>query len=432
MDAAVERALEREKSVDKSTGSVDQPANGSSALDRRLLERALIFVGQPRIEIELWDGWSAIGADEPIAKLIVHNRGALYKLVIDPEFTFGELYTDGEMSVEGDLVELMEEIYRGLSNVGGTRGLLQRGLERLIAPPAKADSPTLSKRNARAHYDLGNEFYSLWLDTAHMQYTCAYYPTQGASLEQAQEAKLELVCRKLNLQPGETVVEAGGGWGGFSKYMAKHHGVKVTSYNVSTEQVAYARAAAERQGLGDVVTYVEDDYRNISGSYDVFVSVGMLEHVGIEHQRTLGQTIDRCLKEDGRGLIHSITQISPRPLNKWIEHNIFPGAHPPSLAEMTEIFEPQDFAVNDLENLRPHYALTLKDWLARFDAREAEVLAMFDPAFVRMWRLYLAGSAAAFTAGDLQLYQVVFSRPRSNLLPMTRDHLFDGDLVGAS
>jgi cyclopropane-fatty-acyl-phospholipid synthase len=218
-------------------------------------------------------------------------------------------------------------------------------------------------------------------------------------------------------------VEAGSGWGGLARYLARHYGVKVRSYNISAEQVAYARERARREGLDDEVEYVEDDYRNITGSYDVFVSVGMLEHVGVNHYPVLGRTIDGCLKDDGRGLIHSIGQDHPRPLNEWIESYIFPGAYPPTLREMMDIFEPVGLSVADVHNLRPHYAQTLRHWRERFDAHAGQVTEMFDEDFVRAWRLYLCGSIAAFTEGQLQLFQVLFRRPECRNLPMTRDHM---------
>jgi cyclopropane-fatty-acyl-phospholipid synthase len=166
-----------------------------------------------------------------------------------------------------------------------------------------------------------------FLDEEHMQYTCAFYPDESATLEEAQTAKLDLVCKKLDLKPGETVVEAGSGWGGLARFIAKHYGVTVRSYNISAEQVAYARERARQEGLGNAVEYVEDDYRNITGTYDVFVSVGMLEHVGLSNYQKLGEVIDRSLKEKGRGLIHSIGRNIPRPMNEWIESYIFPGAY---------------------------------------------------------------------------------------------------------
>jgi cyclopropane-fatty-acyl-phospholipid synthase len=172
------------------------------------------------------------------------------------------------------------------------------------------------------------------------------------------------------------------------------------------------------------VEYIEDDYRNISGNYDAFVSVGMLEHVGVANYETLGGVAHRCLRGAGRGLIHCIGRNFAAPLQPWIEKRIFPGAYPPTLAQMMRIFEPWNFSVLDVENLRLHYARTLRGWLALFEAASGQVRAMFDEKFVRMWRLYLAGSVAGFTTGTLQLFQVVFAPGESNDVPMTRAHLY--------
>ncbi|MBI2291063.1 MAG: class I SAM-dependent methyltransferase, partial [Betaproteobacteria bacterium] len=168
----------------------------------------------------------------------------------------------------------------------------------------------------------------------------------------------------------------------------------------------------------------EDDYRNISGRYDAFVSVGMLEHVGREHYGELGRVIDRCLPRNGRGILHSIGQDQPALLNAWIEKRIFPGAYPPTLREMLAILEPQELSVLDVENLRLHYALTLEHWLRRFEDARERVSEMYDERFVRTWRLYLAGSLAAFNTGNLQLFQVLFARAGSNDMPWTRAHLY--------
>jgi cyclopropane-fatty-acyl-phospholipid synthase len=257
-----------------------------------------------------------------------------------------------------------------------------------------------------------------------MAYTCAYYAPGATTLEAAQLAKMEHICRKLRLKPGETVIEAGCGWGSLARYMALNHGVKVRAFNISHEQIAYAKARADAEGLTGRVEYVEDDYRNIRGSCDVFVSVGMLEHVGVKHYQELGAVIDRSLAADGRGLIHSIGQNQPIPINAWIQRRIFPGGYTPTLRQMMDVLEPYDLSVLDVENLRRHYAQTLAHWLERFDAHQDEVRAMYGEDFVRAWRLYLSGSQTNFSGGYLQLYQVLFSRPRSNNLPMTRDDLY--------
>jgi cyclopropane-fatty-acyl-phospholipid synthase len=403
-------------------------AKGSTGLDRWLLEQLLQLVGDPNLEFELWDGYVA-GSGRSAQRICFNDRGALVRSFLKPTYTFGVLYTAGRITCRGSLVATMEAVYRALSAVRKRGGTLPALGRRLFAKRPRANSLGSARDNVNAHYDLGNDFYSLWLDRAYMQYTCAYYAESTYSLEDAQIAKLEFVCRKLDLKPGETVVEAGSGWGGLGRYLARHYGVNVRSYNISSEQVAYARARAAEDRLDDLVEYVEDDYRNITGTYDVFVSVGMLEHVGPNNFDQLGMTIDRCLRDDGRGLIHSIGQISPRPLNEWIERCIFPGARPPSLKQMMEIFEPFELVVKDAENLRPHYARTLEHWLQRFEAREAVVKDMFDEDFVRAWRLYLAGSAAAFTTGDLQLFQVLFQRSTCERLPETRARMYHPGLL---
>jgi cyclopropane-fatty-acyl-phospholipid synthase len=173
------------------------------------------------------------------------------------------------------------------------------------------------------------------------------------------------------------------------------------------------------------VEFIEDDYRNISGRFDALVSLGMLEHVGRRHYREFGRMMDRCLAPNGRGLIQSIGQDRSAPISPWIEQRIFPGAYPPTLSEMSDLFEPAGFSVLDVENLRLHYAKTLRHWLDRFEASAETVAVMFDDRFVRLWRLYLAGSCAAFTSGALQLYQVVFARSGVNNLPWSRAPLYD-------
>jgi cyclopropane-fatty-acyl-phospholipid synthase len=401
-------------------------SSGPSDAERWLVVRLLDVVGQPGITVELWDGrrveppWGVAAED---AVLRLHDRAALYRLLYKPTRSFGELFMAGRLTVSGNLIDTLELLYAALARVERRPGTVRHFARRLVAKRARPNTLDGSRQNINSHYDLGNDFYELWLDRDYTQYTCAYYPTPEATLEQAQAAKLELVCRKLRLAPGETVVEAGSGWGGLARYLVRHYGVKVRSYNISTEQVAYARARAEREGLADAIEYIEDDYRNATGRYDVFVSVGMLEHVGVSHYRDLGATIDRCLKDDGRGLVHSIGQDISRPLNEWIESYIFPGAYPPTLREMMDIFEPYCFSIVDVENLRPHYAQTLRHWRDRFEANAGRVGEMFDEDFVRAWRLYLCGSIAAFTEGQLQLFQVLFRRPDWRGAPMTRDHL---------
>jgi cyclopropane-fatty-acyl-phospholipid synthase len=256
-----------------------------------------------------------------------------------------------------------------------------------------------------------------------MSYTCAYFPTPETTLEEAQLAKYDHVCRKLRLRPGERVVEAGCGWGTFALYMARHYGVSVTAYNISRAQIEWARERARREGLHDRVEFKAEDYRKIRGRYDAFVSVGMLEHVGRAHYQELGKVIAGCLTSRGRGLLHSIGRSRPRAMNPWIERRIFPGAYIPSLREMLLVLEPWGLCMLDVEDLRPHYARTLENWLERFEKHAGAIALRFDASFVRAWRLYLASSIAAFRCGSVQLFQVLFARP-DYPAAWTREHLY--------
>lgn len=389
--------------------------------EKLLLARMMNSLGNPPLDLVLWDGQEIASTGKPaIARVLIRDRGALLKLIANPELGFGEMYTAERVEVEGDLADCLEVIYRSMRRtVRGEIG--QRLLAQFNAP--LRNTREKARRNIHHHYDIGNDFYKLWLDRE-MVYTCAYFPSPSAGLEEAQEAKLDYVCRKLRLAPGETVLETGCGWGALALHMAKHYGAMVKAYNISKEQIAYARERALAEGLDGQVQFIEDDYRNVGGEFDAFVSVGMLEHVGVDQYQALGAVIDRSLKETGRGLIHSIGRDRPSPMTPWIERNIFPGACPPSLSQMMQIFEPFGFSVLDAENLRLHYAKTLEHWLARYEANIERVAQMFDPAFVRAWRLYLAGSLAAFRSGDMQLFQVSFSRCGHNRIPWTRQYLY--------
>lgn len=394
-----------------------------SAAERWLAKKLLAALGHPSIAIVFWNGEEVYtAAGHPVARAVLRDRAALYKLIANPALHFGDLYSVGHIEVEGDLVEFLETAYRAHDNPERMK-LLRKIQDNFLNRP-RANTLDGSRENIHHHYDLGNDFYELWLDREAMQYTCAYFPETAMTIEQAQRAKLDHVCRKLRLKPGDRVVEAGCGWGGLARHMAKYYGATVKAYNISHQQVLYAREKAKEMGLADRVEYVEDDYRNIQGEYDVFASIGMLEHVGPDNYRELSGVIDRALTPGGRGLIHSIGRNRPARMNAWIEKRIFPGGYPPTLGEMMPIFETRDFSVLDVENLRLHYAKTLEHWLARFDRNVEKIEKMYDRAFVRAWRLYLCGSIAAFTTGSLQLFQVAFARGTDNDLPWSREHLY--------
>ncbi|RMF20481.1 MAG: class I SAM-dependent methyltransferase, partial [Deltaproteobacteria bacterium] len=352
----------------------------------------------------LWSGETVGCAEQDaIASIRVRSRSALCKLLVDPDLQFGRCYVRGDLEVDGPLADLLAAAYSGASSHTSWR----LRLSQLLGLYHRAIGAERARRNARYHYEVGEEFYRLWLDPT-LTYSCAYFPSEDTTLEQAQIAKLDLVCRKLGLEAGQHVIEAGSGWGSLALYMAENYGVRVTAYNTASAQVAYARRLAAERGLSDRVTFVGADYREIRGRCDRFVAVGMLEHVGRKHYRLLGEIIARSLEPHGRGLLHTIGRGRPRPMNPWIREAIFPGGHAPSVSEIMAVLEPNDLTVCDLENLRPHYARTLECWLERFEAVAEQVEKRYGSEFTRMWRLYLAGAIASFRTGWLDLYQVVF------------------------
>lgn len=380
--------------------------------------RVLDAAGGPPVRIVLPDGTPAgPGPGEARFTLRIRRWSALAALLVEPEMGFGEGYARGDIEVEGPLEELCAEIYRRRETLPAS-GWISRAVSRYLEWTQRR-SLGAARRHIRHHYDRGNDFYRLWLDRE-MLYTCAFFPREDATLEEAQLAKMERIARKLALEPGERVAEAGCGWGSFALYIARVHGCRVRAFNISEEQIAWARRRARELGLEGQVEFVLDDYRNITGVYDAFVSIGMLEHVGRDHYADLRDVIRRSIGDRGRGLLHFIGRTRPAPLSPWIRRRIFPGAYAPALSEALPLLESGNYRVMDIENLRPHYARTLRCWRERYEAALPEVRARFGVEFARAWRLYLAGSEAAFRTGSLELYQVLFAGVRCTKRLWTR------------
>lgn len=394
-------------------------------LDRWLASQVQRTIEMARVRLELWDGSSPYGASGPtLGDIVVRDRRALFGLAFDPDLFFGEGYMAGRLHIRGPI----RHVFAALSRTSLRDPNWRDRLRMMLTP---TNTLNHARRNVHHHYDLGNDFYALWLDSQ-LVYTCAYFPDPAMSLDAAQSAKLDLVCRKLRLRPGDKVIETGCGWGALALHMARHYGAHVRAFNVSKEQLEYARDRARRESLAGSVEFIDDDYRNVTGSYDAFVSVGMLEHVGLRHFKSLATVLRSTLKrEGGRGLLHFIGRDIRRPLNPWIRRRIFPGGYPPTLAEVTtHVLAPAAMSVHDVENLRLHYARTLACWGERFANAADHVRGRFGPEFTRAWELYLAGSEAAFTTGWMQLFQVVFAPRESDPPSWTRSDPYE--VSGAS
>jgi cyclopropane-fatty-acyl-phospholipid synthase len=402
---------------------VIHPKGGSPPAGRWLMQQIFKAIGPAPLRFLFKDGQEMCPPSvSPVATIVVRDRRTLAQLIVDPEIAFGDAFADGRIEVEGDLVRALVAVYEswpsGRAETSWYRHLTSNWMDR-----QQANSLHGSRSNIHCHYDLGNDFYKLWLDPQ-LVYTCAYFASPSATLEEAQEAKLDYICRKLHLQPGERVIEAGCGWGALALHMARNYGVSVKAFNISHEQILHARRRAVEAGLSGKVEFIEDDCRNISVKGDVFISVGMLEHVNTADYAHLGEVIHRSIGDSGRGLIHFIGRSYKGVFSRWIRKRIFPGAYAPTLCEAMNLLQPHHYAVLDVENLRPHYARTLEHWLERFEKSGQQVAEMYDWWFQRAWRLYLAGSIAAFRTGTLQLFQISFAGSKCKQFPWTRASLY--------
>lgn len=357
----------------------------------------------------------------------IKTEAAMNDILRQGSLGFGEAYMREEVDVTGDVHDAVHLGFRIMQ--GGLKPTLLEKVRFLIAYFSRRNTLEGSRKNIQAHYDLGNDFYAMWLDKE-MQYTCAYFRDFKDSLEKAQLQKLEHVCRKLQLRKGMTVVEAGCGWGGLARYAARKYGVKIRSYNISEAQIEFARERQKQLKIpASQIEYIHDDYRTIGSNgeqYDRFVSVGMLEHVGLENFPGLYDIIRKVVKPNSLALVHSIGRVHPAKPDPWLEKYIFPGAYIPSLAEMVAPVEKKDspLQVVDVENLRYHYALTLDAWAERLEKNVKKIRAQYGEAFVRMFRLYLRSAAAGFRHDQLTLMQILMVNGRDNSGPLTRKHLY--------
>jgi cyclopropane-fatty-acyl-phospholipid synthase len=352
----------------------------------------------------------------------------LYKsLVFNPELAAGEAYMDGTMRFEDgstlkDFLTLFSVNRLSLGSYPLQKVL--RAIKMRFRKRQQSNRKGQAQQNVAHHYDLGNEFYKLFLDD-NMLYSCAYFREPGETLEQAQRNKLRLLAAKLGLKDGMKVLDIGCGWGDLALYLAALENVQVTGVTLSKEQQALASQRAQKAGLADRVKFKLRDYRDANDKFDRIVSVGMFEHVGVHHYDEYFSKINTLMPDDGVMVLHSIGHMSPPGMaSPWLRKYIFPGAYSPALSEVFDVVERNSLWVSDLEFLRVHYATTLAHWNSRFQANRDKVIALYDERFARMWEFYLISAEMMFRTGSQLVFHMQLSRSR-DASPIVRDYITD-------
>ncbi|HWZ60759.1 MAG TPA: cyclopropane-fatty-acyl-phospholipid synthase family protein [Gemmatimonadaceae bacterium] len=437
--------------------------NTPSGLTRaRLVMDVLVgSVQQRRFAVRYWDGTTDAPASVEALPftLVIKSPGALRRLCCAPsELRLGEAFVRGDLDVDGDLEEattLAEDIAVRLASPRALATLVRRAL---ALPDSDGEMPAgaearardrRGRRHSRArdhaairfHYDVGNEFYAVWLDRA-MIYSCAYFETGDETIDEAQRAKLDHICRKLRLQPGERLLDIGCGWGALVRHAARCYGVSATGVTLSARQAAWARERIAAEGLGEVCAVEVMDYRDVPArEFDKIVSVGMVEHVGRSRLGTYFRQAYALLAPGGLFLNHGIialTAAAPRRLAGWVRRTVwregafldryvFPDGEILPLDDMVRQAERAGFETRDVESLREHYVLTLRAWVHRLTERQREAIRVVGAEAYRTWRLYMMASAHAFATGRIGLAQTLFAKPDHaghTRLPLTRADLY--------
>ncbi len=368
------------------------------------------------------------GTGEPLG-LRLKTRRAVRRLTLNPGLAFGELYMEGEAEPVGCSIYDLTELFSRNMEMGQTHPVESvLALVRWAKRRLDQLNPTgRSKRNVAHHYDLNGRLYALFLDRDR-QYSCAYFPTGGETLEEAQAAKKRHIASKLLLnRPDLEVLDIGCGWGGMAVTLARDYGARVTGITLSEEQLAVARQRAAEAGLASRVSFELMDYRTWQRPVDRIVSVGMFEHVGIDHYRTFFRMVRDSLKPDGVAVIHAIGRSDgPGSTNPWLAKYIFPGGYSPALSEVLPHVEKAGLWTTDIEILRMHYALTLREWRRRFAANRDAIQSLYDERFCRMFEFYLAGCECAFRYMGHMNWQIQLAR-RVDALPLARDYMFEAE-----
>lgn len=394
-----------------------------NALDRMLrsiLLQGSILVVMPNGERRQYGDGSGV----PVT-IRLHDPATVRHLVLNPDLALGESYMNGSMTIDDD--DLQEFLALVVQNVNAApRVMWQKPLLKLrsaLRRSAQKNLVSRARRNVAHHYDLSGRLYDQFLD-ADRQYSCAYFLDPTDTLEQAQAQKKDHIARKLMIEPGMRVLDIGCGWGGMAISLAQDHGAHVLGITLSEEQHAKASERAKNKGLADQVEFRLCDYREVEGTFDRIVSVGMFEHVGLPNYSIFFDTVRNRLSPDGVALVHTIGWVGrPNATNPFIEKHIFPGGYIPTLSEAAAAIQTSGLWPADIECLRLHYAYTLRHWFDRFTSNRRKVSDLYDERFVRMWRFYLAACEQTFRHGPQAVFQFQLS-PKIDSVPLTRGYLY--------
>lgn len=391
----------------------------SAQIDKSLYKSIFQNLFTENCTIRFWDGEEiTFGNGESKFNIIFNQPIAISDIITNPSLTLGEAYMHKKIDFEGDIEDFIETLY------GNPKSFLRyKGKFTKVIKPIK-NSVKKSKDNVSYHYDIGNDFYQLWLDKT-MTYSCGYFEDENDTLEQAQTNKVDYILKKLNLKEGNTLLDIGCGWGELILTAAKKYKVHALGVTLSSEQMEKVNTRIKEEGLENLVEVQLIDYREIKNrTFDRIVSVGMIEHVGKDYLNEYFSTINTLLKDGGISLLHSITSLKGGT-NQWIDKYIFPGGYIPSIPELISNITEESFHLIDVESLRRHYGITLEHWTENFENSIDEIYKIKDETFIRMWRLYLNACAASFSSGNIDIHQFLFSKGLANEVPWTRNYLYD-------